>query len=942
MPTLAAVLIYAAAGRATRRTAHGLRTGRVAGRARHHVCRHAPATGRRGGRDRRRALAAAPAQPRGARPPRGRLVPLADGRFGGARAARLAPRRDAPRGVRQPAVRRRAHAASPLPDPTGADRPPSSCGCAAEWRWARRSWSSSRATRQLGATGGRMYLSGVDPNLVAQLQRTRTGTRRAGSERPVRIFEASELVGGSTEEAVEVAREFVRSPHRQWARELPTGISPLLDDARRCRLIEGCGKPSRRRGTMAIGPVQLIVLGFKHPEFHGEIIAELERLRESDTVRVIDALAVYKDTAGEFEVEHLSNLTEDEAIELGSKVGALVGLGIEGEEGMAAGALAGAEAAADGVKVFSDEDAWDVLEDIPNDSAAALHPDRAPLGGAAARRRHARGRLPHLRRLHQPARPRRDRPGHRRGGRAAARPGDRRRGRTTDRPPPTQETRHVRITQSRTTYRPPHRAPRLTTPIGVLTCQSGERRSATPVPGIPEAPVGFHLLAKPTGAICNLDCKYCFFLSKEMLYPGDRFRMADDVLETYIRQLLESHARRPEVNVAWQGGEPTLMGLDFFRRSVELVEQHRSRASASTTRSRPTARCSTTSGARSSSEHDFLVGTQHRRPARAARRLPRRQGRRRHASTRSCAGSKLLRRRGVDVQHPVHRPRRQRGSRRSRCTASSATSCGASSSSSSRSSSGPRRALPMATVGGVRARPSAVHAGGDRVTERSVGAERYGRFLIDVFDEWVRRDVGKVFVQMFDVALGELARRAAEPVHLLARRAGTRSRSSTTATSTRATTSSSRSYLLGNIRETHMVELVASPQQRAFGRAKRDTLPEYCRECDVRFACHGECPKNRFIDDARRRARAQLPVPGYKRFFHHIDEPMSGWRSCSTGPRARRDHAPLRRRGRGSRPQRAVHLRQRAQVEALSRDRADGMTRTAPAADASRARRWSR
>ncbi len=123
---------------------------------------------------------------------------------------------------------------------------------------------------------------------------------------------------------------------------------------------------------MAIGPVQLIVLGFQNPDFHGEIIAELERLRESDTVRVIDALAVYKDAAGEFAVEHLSNLSEDEAIELGSKVGALVGLGIEGEEGMAAGAVAGAEAAADGVQVFSDEDAWDVLDDIPNDSAAAL------------------------------------------------------------------------------------------------------------------------------------------------------------------------------------------------------------------------------------------------------------------------------------------------------------------------------------------------------------------------------------------------------------------------------------------------------------------------------------------------------------------------------------------------------------------------------------------
>jgi uncharacterized membrane protein len=141
---------------------------------------------------------------------------------------------------------------------------------------------------------------------------------------------------------------------------------------------------------MAIGPVQLIVLGFSHPDFHGEIIAELERLRESDTVRVIDSLAVYKDANGEIEVEHLSNLTQDEAIELGSKVGALVGLGIEGEEGAVVGAEAGAEAAADGgVKVFDDQAEWDVIEDIPNDSAAALvlleHHWAVPLRDAIAR-----------------------------------------------------------------------------------------------------------------------------------------------------------------------------------------------------------------------------------------------------------------------------------------------------------------------------------------------------------------------------------------------------------------------------------------------------------------------------------------------------------------------------------------------------------------------------
>jgi len=139
---------------------------------------------------------------------------------------------------------------------------------------------------------------------------------------------------------------------------------------------------------MSIGPVQLIVLGFPEPDFHGAIIAELERLRENDTVRVIDALAVHKDADGEVEVAHLSNLTDDEAIELGSKVGALIGLGIEGEAGIEPGAEAGAAAAASGARVFSDEDAWDVLEDIPNGSAAALllleHTWAIPLRNAVA------------------------------------------------------------------------------------------------------------------------------------------------------------------------------------------------------------------------------------------------------------------------------------------------------------------------------------------------------------------------------------------------------------------------------------------------------------------------------------------------------------------------------------------------------------------------------
>jgi uncharacterized membrane protein len=141
---------------------------------------------------------------------------------------------------------------------------------------------------------------------------------------------------------------------------------------------------------MSIGPVQLLVLGFDHPNFQGEVIEELERLRASDAVRVIDALAVFKDADGGIEVAHLSNLTRDEAIEIGTAIGALIGLGVEGEEGMEAGAILGAVSGGDGeVNVFDDEDAWDIIEEIPNDSAAALllleHHWAVPLRDAIAR-----------------------------------------------------------------------------------------------------------------------------------------------------------------------------------------------------------------------------------------------------------------------------------------------------------------------------------------------------------------------------------------------------------------------------------------------------------------------------------------------------------------------------------------------------------------------------
>jgi uncharacterized membrane protein len=140
---------------------------------------------------------------------------------------------------------------------------------------------------------------------------------------------------------------------------------------------------------MSIGPVQLIVLGFDHPNFQGEVKAELQRLHDNDAIRVIDALAVFKDAQGEIEIEHLSNMSRDEAIELGSVVGALVGLGVDGEEGAELGAVMGAEAGSEGISVFTSEDAWDVIDEIPPNSAAALllieHHWAVPLRDAIAR-----------------------------------------------------------------------------------------------------------------------------------------------------------------------------------------------------------------------------------------------------------------------------------------------------------------------------------------------------------------------------------------------------------------------------------------------------------------------------------------------------------------------------------------------------------------------------
>ncbi len=390
----------------------------------------------------------------------------------------------------------------------------------------------------------------------------------------------------------------------------------------------------------------------------------------------------------------------------------------------------------------------------------------------------------------------------------------------------------------------------------------------------PGAPPAFHLLAKPTGPICNLDCEYCFFLSKEMLYPGDRFRMADELLETYVRQLLESH-RTPEVTVAWQGGEPTMMGLDFFRRSVELVDTYR----------RPGQRVAytiQTNGvliderwAAFFKEHDFLVGlsVDGPRDLHDAFRVDKRG---RGSFDRVMAGYEHLQAADVDVNVlcTVHAANQDRGLEVYRFF---------------RDEMGVRfiqfipiveRAtqtlLPLANLGWSTSRkekrPLYVQAG-SHVTDRSVGPEAYGRFLSDIFDEWVRRDVGGVYVQMFDVAL---ANWHGEPPGLciFSETCGLALALEHNGDVYSCDHFVEPDYLLGNITDTPMAELVASEQQQAFGRAKRDTLPQYCLDCEVRFACHGGCPRNRFTQTPDGEQGLNYLCPSYKRLFNHIDEPM--------------------------------------------------------------------
>ena len=391
-----------------------------------------------------------------------------------------------------------------------------------------------------------------------------------------------------------------------------------------------------------------------------------------------------------------------------------------------------------------------------------------------------------------------------------------------------------------------------------------------PIPS--NAPRAFHLLAKPTGATCNLDCKYCFFLSKELLYPDSRFRMTDEVLEAYIRELLEAH-QEPEVTIAWQGGEPTLMGLDFFKRSIELVSKYKKPGQTVMHNIQTNGIKVEDEYAEFFNENHFLVGLSMDGPQEmhdAYRVNKGGQG----THKRVVKAWQILMEHGVDVNilctvnaanadHPLEVYHYFRDELKAqyiqlipiveRSTADM---------------------LPLANEGwGERAgnRPLYIQAG-NLVTERSVKPEQYGRFLASIFDEWVRKDVGNVFVINFDASLANWVGHPS--VCIFQKTCGQALAMEHNGDLYSCDHFVEPAHILGNILETHMRTLIGSDQQLKFGRDKYDTLPRYCRECEVLFACYGECPRNRFLKTPDGEAGLNYLCAGYKYFFKHIDKPM--------------------------------------------------------------------
>jgi uncharacterized protein len=394
-------------------------------------------------------------------------------------------------------------------------------------------------------------------------------------------------------------------------------------------------------------------------------------------------------------------------------------------------------------------------------------------------------------------------------------------------------------------------------------------QTAESLPSRPlNAPPRFHLLAKPSGSTCNIDCAYCFFLSKEALYPNDKHRMSEATLESYIRQLLEAH-RTPEVTVAWQGGEPTLMRLEFFDKAVEFVEKYKRPGQKVQQTLQTNGLLLDEAWCAFLKKHDFLVGLSVDGP-RALHDAYRRDRRGQGTFDLVMQGLRRLKAHGVEFNIL--------------CTVNAANqNCGRDVYRFFRDELGAKwmqfipiverataETLALANEGWSDKRGGKrllYMQTGDLVTDRSVGREQYGRFLIDIFEEWVRRDVGRVFVQLFDVTLEAYFGR-----HLLCIHAPTCGYGPALEYNGDLYTCDhfvEPGQKLGNIATMPLIELVASPQLRKFGDDKRDRLTAQCRACEVRSLCNGGCPKDRFALSRDGEPNHNYLCRGLELFFTH-------------------------------------------------------------------------
>ncbi len=370
-----------------------------------------------------------------------------------------------------------------------------------------------------------------------------------------------------------------------------------------------------------------------------------------------------------------------------------------------------------------------------------------------------------------------------------------------------------------------------------------------------QAPPAFHVMTKPRGPICNLNCAYCYYLPKENLYPGSDFRMSDEVLESFTRQYIESQ-HVPEVTFGWQGGEPLLMGLDFFKRAVELQEQYRHPGTRIINTLQTNGTLLDDAWGEFFHEHNFLVGLSFDGP-KAMHDAYRRDKGNAPSFDRVWRGLNVLQRHQVEFNilttvHAANAPHPREVYQFFRDEA---------------------KINFIQFIPIVRRDNETGFQKGTQVTSSSVAAQQYGDFLIGVFDEWVRHDVGQVYVQIFDVALAVwFGQRAGlcvfEPT------CGLGLAMEHNGDLYACDHYVEPDYWRGNIMETPLIEMVGSDAQRAFGLAKRDALPQACRDCEVRFVCNGGCPKNRILTTRDGEPGLNYLCAGYKAFFKHIDHPM--------------------------------------------------------------------